>query len=64
VSATPKLLEALNQVLNEAAAANEVIRLNRDGQGSGRVKVATALHRIEHIARAAIAQAFNSGEPA
>jgi hypothetical protein len=42
-----KIVDAIRK---EAATANEVIRLNRDGGGSGRVKVATAMHRIERLA--------------
>lgn len=44
------LRRTLNAVYREAAMANEVIRLNRDGQGQGRIKVATAMHRIAHLA--------------
>ena len=40
-------LEAgLKMIETEANRANDVIRLNRDGQGQGRIKVATAMHRI------------------
>lgn len=47
-----KLLEA---ILAEARMANDVIKLNRDGGGQGRVKVATSMHRIEQFAREALA---------
>lgn len=45
----------LEEIAREAATANEVIRLGREREGSGRVKVATALHRISELAaRAAL----------
>ncbi|MDE2107399.1 MAG: hypothetical protein KGL39_59940 [Patescibacteria group bacterium] len=47
-------LARAEEALKEAKIANETIRLNRDGQGSGRVKVATAMHRIEQLLRAAL----------
>lgn len=47
-----KLLEA---ILAEARMATDVIRLNRDGEGRGRIKVATSMHRIERLAREALA---------
>lgn len=49
------LADALAEIAKEAAAANEVIRLNRDGRGQGRIRVATAMHRIHAAARAALA---------
>lgn len=49
-----QLRKALGRIAQEARTANHVIALNRDGQGSGRVKVATAMHRIEKIAREAL----------
>jgi hypothetical protein len=58
--AAEDMAKALEAVLKEAAAANEAIRLNRDGSGSGRVKVATAMHRIACIAETALAK----GQPA
>lgn len=48
--------EALRQIEIEAKFANNVISHNRDGQGQGRVKVATSMHRIEKMATAAIAR--------
>lgn len=45
----------MRSIEKEAVLANEVIRLNRDGQGQGRVKVATAMHRIAQTAAAALA---------
>ena len=44
--------QALATIKAEADIANEVIRLRRDQEGSGRVKVATALHRIAETAAA------------
>lgn len=52
-----ELVEALNAIQAEAIVANDVIRLNRDGGGNGRVKVATAMHRVAEIVDAAIAKA-------
>lgn len=49
-----RLREALEQIMSEAKVSNDVIRMNRDGGGNGRVKVATAMHRIEREARAAL----------
>lgn len=49
-----ELEKAIVSVAAEAKGANDVIRLNRDGGGSGRVKVGTAMHRIEAIARQAL----------
>lgn len=48
-----KLLEA---ILAEARMANDVVKLNRDGGGQGRVKVATSMHRIERFAAKALSQ--------
>lgn len=42
-----KILAAIKA---EADMANAVIALGRDREGSGRVKVATALHRIANLA--------------
>lgn len=56
--------EALRKIADEAAKANDVIRLNRDGGGQGRVKVATAMHRIAEWSRAAFALAAPSPQPA
>jgi hypothetical protein len=52
-------LARAEEALKEAKIANETIRLNRDGQGSGRVKVATAMHRIEQLLRAALKEQDN-----
>lgn len=49
-----RLRKALERVAAEAKTANDVIRMNRDGGGNGRVKVATAMHRIAHGATAAL----------
>jgi len=49
------VLVALQKISEEATVANDVIRLNRDGGGNGRVKVATAMHRIAEWAKAALA---------
>lgn len=43
-----RLRQALEFCRSEAATANEVIRLKRDQSGQGRIRVATALHRIEN----------------
>lgn len=48
---------ALLSVADEAKKANAVIALHRAGRGQGRVRVTTAMHRIERVARAAIAKA-------
>lgn len=45
---------ALAAILKEATIANDVIRLKRDKSGQGRIKVATAMHRIAAIAAAAL----------
>jgi hypothetical protein len=42
------------RILNEVEVANEVIRLNRDDQASGRVKVATAIRRVVELSKSAI----------
>lgn len=52
-----ELLGALKECREEAEAANNVIRLNRDGEGSGRVKVATHIQRVADITKSAIAKA-------
>lgn len=49
------LRKTLERISAEATVANDVIRLNRDGGGNGRVKVATAMHRIAQWAKAALA---------
>lgn len=36
----------LDAIADEAKTANDIIALNRDGQGQGRVRVATAMQRI------------------
>lgn len=54
------ILKALQEINNEAKKANNVIKLNRDGKGSGRVKVATAMHRIEKLSNDAIALLLKS----
>lgn len=41
----------LGEIHKEAATANDAIRLNRDGSGSGRVKVATAMNRIAALSK-------------
>lgn len=53
----PDVVKLLEEILKEATTANDVIRLNRDGQGQGRIRVATAMHRIAKHAEAAIAKA-------
>lgn len=47
-----KLERALTEINREATVANDVIRLNRDGDGQGRIRVATAMHRIAALAAA------------
>lgn len=51
-------VDALERIMREiekhATMANNVIRLNRDGGGNGRVKVATCMHHIERLARNAL----------
>jgi len=44
----------LQKIADEADMANNVIALNRDGGGQGRVKVATAMHRIAVDAKKAL----------
>lgn len=44
------LAQLLKEIEDQAAFANNVIAHNRDGSGSGRIKVATAMHRIERLA--------------
>jgi hypothetical protein len=50
-------VKALHQIADEAKTANDVIRLNRDGRGQGRVRVATAMHRIAMWANTALSAA-------
>lgn len=52
-----QMRKALAAIAQEARTANYTISLNRDGQGSGRVKVATAMKHIERMAREAITNA-------
>jgi|GEM_PF-1810646 len=62
LSATPHLRRSggvavqrlLQKIADEADMANYVIALNRDGGGQGRVKVATAMHRIAVDAKKAL----------
>ncbi len=49
-----RLRKVLASIAQEARTANSVIAMKRDGSGSGRVKVATAMHRIERMAREAL----------
>jgi len=56
-----RLRKAVAMIDDEARRANEVISLNRDGGGQGRVKVATAMHRIASWARAALASTEKEG---
>lgn len=49
-----RLKKVLKFCLDEAQRANKIIALNRDGQGQGRIGVATVMHRIEHHASAAL----------
>ncbi|MGB6087753.1 Lar family restriction alleviation protein [Parvibaculum sp.] len=44
----------LKKIADEADMANNVIALNRDGSGQGRVKVATSMHRIAADAKKAL----------
>lgn len=53
--------KALEMIDREATIANDVIRLNRDGGGQGRVKVATAMHRIAAAARRALTGGQKNG---
>ncbi|MBC7149056.1 MAG: hypothetical protein H5U22_06720 [Rhizobium sp.] len=53
-SENERLRAALEVINKEAKVANDVIRMNRDGGGNGRVKVATSMHRIEQSSRAAL----------
>jgi hypothetical protein len=46
----------LKSIHDEAVIANDVIRLGRDDEGSGRVKVATAMHRIAQRSAATLAK--------
>ena len=55
------VVKALGQIHAEASMANEVIRLNRDGAGQGRVKVATAMHRIARWAEDALSALEGEG---
>jgi len=50
-----KIEQLLRSILKEAELANNVIALNRDGGGQGRIKVATAMHRIADRARRGVA---------
>lgn len=50
-----ELRKIITAVRAEAAKSNKVIALNRDGCGQGRIKVATAMHRIEEWTRTALA---------
>lgn len=52
-----ELLEALETIRRELTIANDSIRLGRGDDGSGKVKVATAIHRGIEFANAAIARA-------
>jgi hypothetical protein len=52
----PKLRQLVEAIHDEAATANTVISLGRDDEGSGRVRVATAMHRIAHFAERALAK--------
>lgn len=54
VKTETELLAILKRIADEAEFANNVIAHNRDGAGSGRIKVATAMHRIERLARDAL----------
>ena len=55
MSVRDNAIEALVAIAREAKQANDVISLNRDGQGQGRVRVATAMHRIEAMASTVLA---------
>lgn len=48
----PEAIAALEEIRREAATANEIIRLKRGKEGQGFVRIATALHRIEQLAKA------------
>jgi hypothetical protein len=48
-----KVGQLLEEIRAEARTANDVIALGRDGKGNGRVKVATAMHRIVRFAEEA-----------
>lgn len=43
-------------IAHEAKVANDVIALKRDADGQGRIKVATAMHRIAQLAERALAK--------
>ncbi len=49
-----RLLAVIEAIQREAKLANDVIRLKRDEDGQGRIKVATAMHRIAHLCDAAL----------
>lgn len=44
----------MREIQKHAVMANNVIRLNRDGSGNGRVKVATCMHHIQRLADIAL----------
>lgn len=53
-----ELLKALGAIRKEAETANIAISLHRDGSGQGRIKVATAMHRIAQWSAATITRAL------
>lgn len=59
--AGPELAKALRHIKHEADTANEVIRLGRSGSGQGRIRVATALHRIAKQSAAALSRVPGEG---
>jgi len=59
-----RLRGLLEGIRDQAAMANNTIRLNRDGSGNGRVKVATCMHHVERLSLEALGvlEAPKSGE--
>lgn len=52
-----ELIKVLEIISAEARVANDVIALKRDADGQGRIKVATAMHRIAKLSEAALTKA-------
>lgn len=53
----------LEEIHAEATAANDVIKLNRDGGGQGRIRVATAMHRIAVLSTTAETTVKTDNQP-
>jgi len=58
-----RALDALKEIQAHATMANNVIRLNRDGAGNGRVKVATCMHHIQRLADATLGTPHEGSAP-